>query len=506
MSATAFSARKALFFWNQDQDVSAAAPQASVSSSKTVRRDFFISNVLKTHSKTTELSLYLRAMTQKNQKLLLHSCCAPCSGAILEQLKAQGEDVLVFFSNSNIAPRSEYDKRLAELRRYCSSLGIPLVEDEYDHDAWLADVARGFESCPERGERCQRCFEFRLKRAALFAQKTGCQLLSTTLASSRWKSLEQVNAAGQKAVEGLCDLQWWEKNWRKGGLQQRRGEIIKEQNFYNQQYCGCEFSLQNSKKMILHPSAKINIGLRVLDLRSDGFHNIESLFYPLPILRDELEISLADSFSIEIEGADWPVEKDLCAKAYRLMQQRFGIGPVSIRLKKGIPVGAGLGGGSSDCAATIRALDRLFHLGLSASRQEELAAELGSDCAFFVRNCPQWASGRGDILSDAPDVLRGYEIRVEVPENEKINTAAAYRSFQEPPHRVLPQEGELRSLLALPLEEWRGRVVNDFESVVFPQHPAVEKLKEEFYRQGAVYASMSGSGSAVYGIFKKQGV
>ena len=183
--------------------------------------------------------------------ILLHACCAPCSGAILECLRDSGIRPVVFFSNSNIYPRAEYDLRLAELQRYAGKMGVELVADEYDHDAWLAAV-RGLEREPERGERCAACFRFRLTRAACFAAQRGLPVLATTLASSRWKDLDQVNEAGAIACgvewgwlprnDVAMAVQWWPQNWRKGGMQERRNEVIREQGFYNQNWCGCEFS------------------------------------------------------------------------------------------------------------------------------------------------------------------------------------------------------------------------------------------------------------------------
>ncbi len=181
-------------------------------------------------------------------RILLHACCAPCSGAVLESLVAAGHDVTVFWSNSNIAPRAEHDKRLAELERYCDHLGVRLVRDGYDHDEWLREVAAGREDAPERGSRCCECFRYRLLRAARYAGSEGFACLATTLASSRWKDLSQVDEAGISAVDAVrmqgADTApvWWGANWRKGGLQPRRAEVIKEQNFYNQTWCGCEFS------------------------------------------------------------------------------------------------------------------------------------------------------------------------------------------------------------------------------------------------------------------------
>ena len=184
------------------------------------------------------------------EKVLLHSCCAPCSGAVLECLVANGIKPVVFFSNSNIVPREEYELRLRELQRYCDSLGVPLVEDVWDHEAWLDFVlqrgegdealTKALATAPERGPRCLNCFKFRLLRAAQYAATQGIPVLTTTLASSRWKSLDQVNAAGLWACGD--NIIWWPQNWRKGGLQPRRAEIICEQGFYNQTFCGCEFS------------------------------------------------------------------------------------------------------------------------------------------------------------------------------------------------------------------------------------------------------------------------
>ena len=230
-----------------------------------------------------------------SSKVLLHSCCAPCSGAVLECLLENGVRPVVFFSNSNIVPREEYELRLSELRRYCAELDVPVVDDEYAHEAWLdfvlgergTEEAAALAQAPERGERCLRCFKFRLLRAARYASEHGLEVLTTTLASSRWKSLEQVDEAGSwacshpafvsasasasaslslasehsdpgesegsapqspggagglESVPQKAPVIWWPQNWRRGGLQPRRAEIICEQNFYNQTFCGCEFS------------------------------------------------------------------------------------------------------------------------------------------------------------------------------------------------------------------------------------------------------------------------
>lgn len=161
----------------------------------------------------------------------------------MEYLVNEGLRPVIFFSNSNIYPLREYEIRRDECRRYAHSFGLETVDDEYDHNAWQ-EVARGLENEPERGGRCLKCFRFRLGRAARYAHEHGFKVLTTTLASSRWKNLDQVNAAGEEACMEYDDVLWWPRNWRKGGLHERRGEIIREQNFYNQNYCGCEFSLR----------------------------------------------------------------------------------------------------------------------------------------------------------------------------------------------------------------------------------------------------------------------
>lgn len=180
-------------------------------------------------------------------RVLLHCCCAPCSGAIVECLVKNGLRPAIFFSNSNIISFEEYAKRREEIMRYASSFGLEVIDDDYDHECWL-DAVRGLENEPERGARCTECFRFRLLRAARYAAANGYEVLATTLASSRWKDLAQVGAAGEWAcrkvseeAQGAASVLWWDRNWRKGGLQPRRDEIIREWNFYNQTFCGCEF-------------------------------------------------------------------------------------------------------------------------------------------------------------------------------------------------------------------------------------------------------------------------
>jgi len=176
------------------------------------------------------------------KKVLLHTCCAPCSSAIVECLMKNGITPYIYYCNPNIFPFGEYEIRKNECTRYAQSLGLQIIDDDYDHEKWRGEMA-GLEDEPERGGRCLKCFKYRLLRAAKYAHENGFSVITTTLASSRWKSLEQIEEAGRFAVAQYPDVIFWAQNWRKGGLQERRLQIIKEYNFYNQQYCGCEFSM-----------------------------------------------------------------------------------------------------------------------------------------------------------------------------------------------------------------------------------------------------------------------
>ena len=176
-------------------------------------------------------------------KVLLHTCCAPCSSAIIECMMQHGITPTIYYFNPNIYPREEYDIRKNECSRYAQSLGLEIVDADYDHEKWLEEM-KGFEQEPERGPRCLKCFKHRLLKTAEFAHENGFSVITTTLASSRWKSLEQIEEAGRFAESQFPDVTFWAQNWRKGGLSERRIQIIKEYNFYNQQYCGCEFSMR----------------------------------------------------------------------------------------------------------------------------------------------------------------------------------------------------------------------------------------------------------------------
>ena len=184
--------------------------------------------------------------------VLLHTCCAPCSSAIIEAMISNGITPVIYYCNPNIYPLEEYEIRKNECTRYARSLGLEIIDADYDHEAWL-EAIRGMENEPERGGRCLKCFRLRLLRTAEYAMQRGIKVITTTLASSRWKSLDQINEAGlwacsqingRSSAAPLESVVWWDQNWRKGGLQERRLQIIKEYDFYNQLYCGCEFSMR----------------------------------------------------------------------------------------------------------------------------------------------------------------------------------------------------------------------------------------------------------------------
>lgn len=288
--------------------------------------------------------------------------------------------------------------------------------------------------------------------------------------------------------------------------------------------------------MRLYPNVKLNLGLRVFGVRPDGYHELETLFVPCDAFHDRMEIVPSEVFSLKIVGpsyGNWPVEKDLVAKAWMLFRDEFGIDPVSVLLEKNSPVGAGLGGGSADAAFMIRALNDIFSLELDDATLAAFAARLGSDCPFFIYNRPMFASGRGEVLEPFPLDLSAYRIEVKVPAGVSVSTAEAYAGLDaaagkpsvpvpatlsasgstqgrqsvsapaasQSPAMPQPAPMPLREALTLPIAQWRDCVFNDFERSVFPAHPEIAALKEDFYARGAIYAAMSGSGSAVFGIF-----
>ena len=302
--------------------------------------------------------------------------------------------------------------------------------------------------------------------------------------------------------------------------------------------------------MITNPNVKINLGLNVLRKREDGFHDLETLFVPYFGIKDTLEIIVGDDFSttsavlfakynsavpasqgslkpegvfgVETEevaspklvqgisedgklmitiareeGVDWDPLKDLTAKAYFILAEDFDLPPVKIFLEKTSPVGAGLGGGSADAAFALKMLNELCGLGLSEQKLAEYASRLGSDCAFFIYNRPMIGEGRGEILTEWPVDLSGYDLQVLTPAGIAVSTKDAYSGIK--PH--LP-EVPLRDALARPVEEWDGILVNDFEETVFAKYPELAAIKRSLYDCGAAYASMSGSGSALFALYK----
>ena len=279
--------------------------------------------------------------------------------------------------------------------------------------------------------------------------------------------------------------------------------------------------------MITNPNVKINLGLNILRKREDGFHDLETLFVPYFGINDTLEIVVGDDYSrtsaaifgkyasdmiaqgisedgklmitiARAEGVDWDPLKDLTAKAYYILAEDFNLPPVKIFLQKTSPVGAGLGGGSADAAFALKMLNELCELGLSDQQLADYAARLGSDCPLFIYNRPMIGEGRGEILTEYPLDLSAYDLQVLTPEGVAVSTKEAYAGIR--PH--LP-EVPLREALARPVEEWPQVLVNDFEETVFANHPELAAIKRSLYDSGATYASMSGSGSALFAIYRK---
>jgi 4-diphosphocytidyl-2-C-methyl-D-erythritol kinase len=251
--------------------------------------------------------------------------------------------------------------------------------------------------------------------------------------------------------------------------------------------------------MVSFPPCKINLGLHVTRKREDGYHELETCFYPVP-WTDILEVIKSDVFSFTSSGTPIPGDpnQNLCIKAYDLMKAAYDLPPVRIHLHKIIPTGAGLGGGSSDAAHTLRLLADLFELDIPSDRLMEFAARLGSDCAFFVQDEPRLGIGRGEILTPISVSLRGKYIVLVKPDIH-VSTADAYAGIQPAP-AVKP----LSEILAQRPGTWKEHLKNDFEKSVFKRFPAIEPIKIRLYNEGAVYASMSGSGSTVFGLFEQE--
>ncbi|WP_353722400.1 4-(cytidine 5'-diphospho)-2-C-methyl-D-erythritol kinase [Dyadobacter sp. 676] len=251
--------------------------------------------------------------------------------------------------------------------------------------------------------------------------------------------------------------------------------------------------------MVVFPNAKINIGLNIVEKRPDGFHNIESCFYPVG-WSDALEITLAEAFSFQSDGIVIPgsAADNLCTKAYQMLAGDYNLPPVKIHLLKTVPIGAGLGGGSADAAFTIKALNQLFSLDISIEEQENYARRIGSDCAFFIRNRPVYCFEKGDKFDVIDIDISGKWIALINP-GIHISTVEAYSGV------VAKRSTEdLRNILRKPIQEWKDRVTNDFEATLFKKYPLLKEIKEKLYDLGAEYAAMSGSGSTLFGIFRKE--
>jgi 4-diphosphocytidyl-2-C-methyl-D-erythritol kinase len=248
--------------------------------------------------------------------------------------------------------------------------------------------------------------------------------------------------------------------------------------------------------MLCFPNAKINIGLNIIEKRTDGFHNIETIFYPIPLC-DALEIISAEKTTFTISGIDIPdaIENNLVMRAYQMIKTDFDLPELSIYLHKNIPLGAGLGGGSSDAAFMIRLLNDSFSLCLTYDQMERYASGIGSDCSFFIRNQPAFATQRGEVLQPVDLCLDTYVLVVIKP-SIHISTRDAY-------HAITPKKVKVsvHELVKYPLETWMKTLHNDFEPVLFSKFPLLNDIKTILYQQGAVYAAMSGSGSALFGIF-----
>jgi len=253
--------------------------------------------------------------------------------------------------------------------------------------------------------------------------------------------------------------------------------------------------------MICFPNAKINLGLYITEKRPDGFHNIESVFYPIG-WNDALEViespEASTDFTLRLSGLPVPgvLEDNLLYKAYALIRQKRALPKLTVYLHKALPMGAGLGGGSADCAFFINQLDTQFGLGLSEEERLDLARPLGSDCAFFIKNKPVYACEKGDVFKALSLDLSAWHIAVVFP-GVHSNTKEAY-SLVKP----AKPGSSLLETVQQPVHTWKGRLVNDFETSIFARYPIVEKTRQALYDAGAVYASMSGSGSAVFGLFE----
>ncbi len=254
--------------------------------------------------------------------------------------------------------------------------------------------------------------------------------------------------------------------------------------------------------MLIYSNAKINIGLNIVEKRNDGFHNIETVFFPIGI-RDAIEIADSKSeapytFSASGIPINIDAKDNIVVKAYELIKAKYDFPSQDIHLHKNTPFGAGLGGGSANAAFMIKLLNKKFKLGMSTGEMEGEVKKLGSDCAFFIKNKPAFAIEKGDKMNSIDVDLSGYHILLIKPD-VNISTPEAYAKIK--PHKP---EKSLEELIKQPIETWRTTITNDFEDSIFPKHPQLAKIKNELYEQGAIYAAMSGSGSSMFGLFKDE--
>ncbi len=251
--------------------------------------------------------------------------------------------------------------------------------------------------------------------------------------------------------------------------------------------------------MISFPNCKINLGLSIIGKRTDGYHEISSIIYPIPFeeILEVIPTSGNGQCKFTTTGLSIPgdASNNLCIKAYEVLNSRFNLPSVHIHLHKLLPMGGGLGGGSADAAETIKLLNRLFELQLDTQEMKLFAAQLGSDCPFFIENTPQLATGRGEILSPIAISLKGYHL-VLINDGTHVSTKEAYAGVQPKKPNF-----DLKELPDIPIEDWKHVLVNDFERSVFKSHPHLQRMKDELYDKGAVYAAMSGSGATLYGVY-----
>lgn len=254
--------------------------------------------------------------------------------------------------------------------------------------------------------------------------------------------------------------------------------------------------------MITFPNAKINIGLNIVKKRDDGFHDIETVFYPLPwcdVLEIIPDVKAKEAVQFKSSGIRMysKDKQNLCIRSYYLLAEKFQLPPVKMHLHKVIPIGAGLGGGSADAAFSLMMLNQVFNLDLSQQHLMEFASELGSDCSFFIRNKSVYASGKGDQFEEIKLGLKNYYVVVVKPKIH-VSTAEAYRGVL-----TAKPSGNLKELIKLPVAKWKEVVANDFEKTIFEKFNVIKNIKTKLYKYGAIYASLSGSGSSVYGIFSE---